>query len=104
MEPADNTFEVTVQVSDGKDDSGTAETPPVADASLNVVVTVTDANDAPIIGSGSNAFNVDENKVTTVVIQTYVASDVDAIDDTLSWTRKATMQAISPSRKHRWRG
>ncbi len=80
----DNTYEVTVEVKDGKDGSGMTDT--MVDASLNVVVTVTNVNDAPTFDSLPADFSVDENAETTVAIATYTASDEDVPAQTLTWT------------------
>ena len=45
VDPADNTYELTVNVRDSKADDGTADM--AVDESLDIVVTVENANDAP---------------------------------------------------------
>ena len=82
-DPEDNTYEVTINVSDGKADDGTAETPPVSDDDLDVIVTVTNVNDPPTFDTTPANFDIDENTETTTVIATYMASDEDG--DTLTW-------------------
>ena len=84
MDPADNTYEVTVNVRDSKDADGMADT--VTDDSLAVVVTVTNANDAPTIDSGPTAISKPENTATSEILGTYTASDADARGDALSWS------------------
>ena len=84
MDPADNTYEITVNVRDSKDADGMADT--TVDDSLAVVVTVTNANDAPTIDSGPTAISKPENTATSEVLGTYTASDADARGDTLSWS------------------
>ena len=69
-----NTYVVTVKVSDGSL-SDTHE----------IIVRVTNVNEAPTIDSGSAAFSVDENTAATTLVQTYEASDVDA-STTLTWS------------------
>ena len=59
---------------------------PTIDATITVNIELTNVNEAPTIDDAlSDAFNVDENTETTVVIQTYMATDVDA-DTTLTWS------------------
>ncbi len=66
----DNVYEVEVQVDDG--------TTTVTKA---ITVTVTDANDAPVITSSS--FNAAENQTS---IGTVLATDADVPADTLTWS------------------
>ena len=63
MGTADNTYEITVNVRDSKNDDGNADTD--VDDSLAVVVTVTNVNDAPTIDSGPTAISKPENTATT---------------------------------------
>ena len=84
MDPDDNTYEITVNVRDSKDADGMADT--TTDDSLAVVVTVTNANDAPTIDSGPTAISKPENTATSEVLGTYTASDADARGDALSWS------------------
>ena len=84
FESAKKSYSVTVQVSDEKDAANDDDT--VVDDTIAVTINLTDANDAPTIDSGSSAFSKDENTATSVVIQTYQASDEDVPADTLSWS------------------
>ena len=80
---ADNTYEVTIQVSDSKDAAGTADT--VVDATLAVVVTVTDVNEAPDITTTTGTYNFAENTAITTTVDTFAATDPDA-GATLHWS------------------
>ena len=83
-DPADNTYELTVNVRDSKADDGMADT--AIDESLNIVVTVTDANDKPKITGGDTAISKAENTGTSVTLGTYTATDEDSPAQTLSWS------------------
>ena len=72
-----NTYVVTVKVTD----NGT----PQGSDTHEIIVRVTNVNEAPTIDAGSAAFNVDENTATATLVQTYEASDVDA-STTLTWS------------------
>ena len=84
--PADgdamNDYNITVKVTDNGS--------PAKSATRAVTITVDDVNDAPTIDSGSAAFPVDENTLTTVVIQPYAASDEDVPAQTLTWSLEGT--------------
>ncbi len=67
---ADNVYEVEVQVDDG-----------TVTVSKTITVTVTDANDAPVITSST--FNAAENQTS---IGTVLATDADVPADTLNWS------------------
>ena len=69
-----NTYVVTVKVSDG-----------VLSVTHTITVTVTDVNETPMITSGPTAFIVDENTAITHVIATYEATDPDATTGTMTW-------------------
>ena len=88
--PDDNTYKVTINVSDGKDDDGVAEDPKVNDDTLDVVITVTDANDAPTFPSTeTGARNVDENTDANTNIGAAVgATDQDG--DSLTYGKTGT--------------
>ena len=76
----DNIYVVTVKVTD----NGT----PTEEDLHTLRVTVTNVNEAPVITTDSGtftAFTKVENTETTVVIKTYMATDVDA-DTTLTWS------------------
>ncbi len=66
----DNVYEVEVQVDDG-----------TATVSKTITVTVTDANDAPVITSST--FNAAENQTA---VGTVLATDADLPADTLNWS------------------
>ena len=72
---ADNTYEVTVEIKDSKADDGTADT--VVDDDLDVVITVTNVNEAPMITTPETTKNVAEN---STAVLTFAATDVDASD------------------------
>ena len=72
-----NSYVVTVKV----EDNGS----PMGSDTHEIIVRVTNVNEAPTIDSGLAAFSVDENTVATTLIQTYEASDVDA-STTLTWS------------------
>lgn len=80
---ADNTYEVTIRVSDSKDSTGNADT--VVDATLDVVVTVTDVNEAPDITTTTGTYNFAENTAITTAVDTFAATDPDAVA-TLHWS------------------
>ena len=75
----DNVYNVTVQLSDGKDAAGDADTS--VDTTLAVTVTVTDVNEGPAV-SGEAAVNYAENGAAAVA--SYTASDPES--DTVTWT------------------
>ena len=73
------TFDVTVTATDPSGDSGT----------VTVTVTVNDVNEAPKITTGlTRVLDWNENQAITLVVATYVATDVD--DDTLVWSLTGT--------------
>ena len=74
------TYSVVVQVSDGRDDAGDAETPPVVDTTHAVTITVTDADDPGVItlstdppsaGNAVTASLTDDDGVKTDVAVTW---------------------------------
>ena len=77
---SDNVYNVTVQVSDGKDVAGDADSS--TDATLSVTVTVTNVNEPPPAVSGDAAVNYAENG--TGPVHTYTATDPES--DALTWT------------------
>ena len=73
---ANNSYNVTVKVSDGS----------LSDV-RDVTVTVTDVNEAPVItttGSSHTSISVPEGTATSEVLATYMANDPDA-GDSLTW-------------------
>ena len=91
---ANNTYEVTVSVHDGKDAANYAEDIDsiTIDDTITVSIALTNVNEAPVITTDSGdftAFTVDENTETTTIIQIYRATDVDA-DTTLTWSLEGT--------------
>ena len=86
FEAAKNSYSVTVSVRDSKDAAGYADT--AIDDFIDVTINLTNVNEAPVITTDSGtftAFTVDENTETSVVIKTYMATDVDA-DTTPTWS------------------
>ena len=79
FESAKNSYNVTVKVHDGKDIASVADT--AIDDTIDVAISLTDANDAPTITGGAPARSILED---TTVVGTYTASDEDA-GDTLTW-------------------
>ncbi len=80
-------YTVTVGVSDSKDSAGVADS--VTDATIEVTITVTDVNDAPVIaGLDEVTFEIDENEpVSTAVGTVFVATDQDG--DAITWSLTA---------------
>lgn len=74
----DNTYEITIKVSDD-------ESTPMS-ATLAVVVTVTDVNEKPVVSSGDTAITKAENTAISEVLATYTATDEDVPAQTLSWS------------------
>ena len=86
-------YAVTVDVSDGEDIDGEDETVPVVDASQDVIVTLRDVNEKPVV-TGPVSATYDENDTRSVAI--YSAVDKDA-GDTVTWSsvgRDSTLFAI----------
>ena len=79
FESAKNSYNVTVNVHDGKDIASVVD--PKIDDTIDVAISLTDANDAPTITGGAPARSILED---TTVVGTYTASDEDA-SDTLTW-------------------
>ena len=85
--PADsggnNVYDVTVQVTDGKDAGGNADTS--VDDTIGVTITVTNVNEPPEFGDASNSLVVAENTVADTNIGDPVkASDPES--DTLTYS------------------
>ena len=74
--PASNTYQVTIKVTDNGS--------PAQSATFDVVVDVTNVNEAPVIGDVLIAIDKDEGTSTSEVLATYTATDPE--DDTLTWT------------------
>ena len=72
MAPPDNTYEVTVQVTDGEDEEG--NTDPAVDDSLAVVVTVTDVNEPPEIDTTDTTYDFAENTLENTTCRRLVRS------------------------------
>ena len=85
--PADsggnNVYDVTVQVTDGKDAGGNADTS--VDDSVGVTITVTNVNEPPEFGDASNSLVVAENTVANTDIGGPVQA-TDAESDTLTYS------------------
>ena len=79
FESGKNSYNVTVNVHDGKDIASVVD--PKIDDTIDVAISLTDANDAPTITGGAPARSILED---TTVVGTYTASDEDA-SDTLTW-------------------
>ena len=79
-ESAKNTYSVTVSVHDRKDIASAPDT--TIDDSIDVAISLTDANDAPTITSGDMTRTISEN---STAVAAYMASDEDP-SDTLSWS------------------
>ena len=81
-------YEVTVSVRDSKDDSGNTDT--ATDDTIDVTITVTDANDAPEFPStGANARSIAENTADNANIGAPVMA-TDADNDSLTYTLEGT--------------
>ena len=80
------TYSVTVTVSDGRDDAGTAEDPPVVDARLDVTITVTDEDDPGKITLSSQQPSSGNEVTATLEDDDEIKSDVDI---TWLWEKSA---------------
>ena len=83
FESAKNTYNVTVNVHDGKDIASVVDD--TIDDTIDVAITLTDANDAPTITGGVTTKTISEN---STAVAAYMASDVDA-GDTLTWSKES---------------
>ena len=79
FESTKNSYNVTVNVHDGKDIASVVDT--TIDDTIDVAISLIDANDAPTITGGAPARSILEG---TTVVGVYTASDEDA-SDTLTW-------------------
>ena len=79
FESAKNSYNVTVNVRDRKDIASVVDT--AIDDTIDVAISLIDANDAPTITGGAPARSILEG---TTVVGVYTASDEDA-SDTLTW-------------------
>ena len=70
----DNVYEVTLQVNDGRDGDGNADT--AVDDTVSVIITVTDINEPPEFGSSAVELEIDENTVSN----TKVGDPIEATD------------------------
>ena len=90
----EDTYMVTVTVTDGKDVEGSVDTAVDVDDRITVTITVTDVNDAPAFADATRTvFPVPENTVANANIG---AEPVDAMDvdgDTLTYTLGGTHAA-----------
>ena len=80
FESTKNSYNVTVNVRDRKDIASVGDTTTIDDT-IDVAISLTDANDAPTITGGAPARSILEH---TTVVGVYTASDEDA-SDTLTW-------------------
>ena len=79
-EGGDNVYNVTVQVSDGKDEAGGTDSS--VDATISVTIGVTNVNEPPPAVSGDAQVSYAENG--TGPVHTYTAADPES--DALTWT------------------
>ena len=88
------TYRVTVSVSDGRDNGGDDEQPPVTDATLDITITVTDADDPgtitfpvapPSAGTTITAVLEDQDGIKTDVVVTWVWEISSDPTDQTSW-------------------
>ena len=79
-------YSVTVSVHDGKDDAGKTEDPPVADATIEVTIGVTDVNEPPKFAEDApDTLEVAENtEAETNIGSAYTATDPE--NDALTYT------------------
>ncbi len=75
------TYLVTVNVSDGRDDNGDAETTPVVDAPVDVTITLTDVDEPPTLTGPTEATFVEN---TSGTVATYTARDPEGA--TVHWS------------------
>ncbi len=85
-------YSVTVLVHDGKDDSGTTETNPTEDASIDVTIEVTDVNEKPAFDANALAeVSIAENTAAdTGIGAAFEATDPDAADTSLTYSLGGT--------------
>ena len=73
----DNVYELTVHVTDGKDDNGSVDS--TVDDLINLTITVTDVNEPPEFGSPAVELDIDENTATNTNIgDPILASDPES--------------------------
>ena len=92
-EDTKNTYDVTVEVHDGKADDGSVST--TTDASIPVTITVTGVNEPPVV-SGTTTTEYAENDDHAV--ETYTATDPE--NDNITWSLAGTgsdVMDITPS-------
>ena len=77
---SNNSFSVTVNVRDSKDDAGVADT--VVDDTIAVTINLTNVNEAPVVTTSATTASVGENSTAVLM---FAASDVDA-SDTRTWS------------------
>ncbi len=77
------TYRVTVQVSDGKDESG-ADDMDAIDDTQNVTITVTNVNEAPVV-TGPSTASIEEN--SSSMVASYRATDPEG--DKFTWSARS---------------
>ena len=77
---ADPSYTVVVQVTDGRDDAGTAEQTPVTDDTITVTITVTDVDDP-----GTITFSADPPSAGTALTATLNDDDAPISGETWEW-------------------
>ncbi|MYJ93754.1 MAG: hypothetical protein F4038_12005, partial [Chloroflexi bacterium] len=83
----DNTYELIVQVTDGKNAQGGTDN--TVDDTHEVTITVINVNEAPEITTTGTAFtsiSTPEGTLTTEALAVYMADDPEAGGDVLTWT------------------
>ena len=80
FEGAKTTYSVTLSLSDGTDPAGTPDS--AVDDTIDVTITVSDANEAPTVSGGPTSASVTEN---STAVAGYTAADEDA-SVALSWS------------------
>ena len=79
----DNVYEVTLQVTDGRDGDGNADT--AVDDTVSVAITVANVNEPPGFDSSDVELEVDENTATNTNIGDQIAA-IDPESDTLTYS------------------
>ena len=77
---ADSSYTVIVQVTDGRDDAGTAEQTPITDDTITVTITVTDVDDP-----GTITFSADPPSAGTALTATLNDDDAPISGETWEW-------------------
>ena len=84
FEATKNSYSVTVNVTDSKDDAGAADT--VIDDTIAVTIDLTNVNEAPEVTNTTNTVSVVENETTVIML---AAADIDT-STTLTWSVETT--------------